>query len=201
MSSPPSPRAAEHGVHALFTERWSPRAFTGEAIPEATLLRLFEAARWAPSGFNAQPWRFVWGRAGTPAWQPLYDTLSPFNQEWAQRASALVAVLSRTRWVPPGKAEEQAIRSHAFDTGAAWASLALQAHLAGWQTHAVGGFDHDALRRALGVPDDHALHAVVAIGRRGDPALLPEALRTREQPNDRLPLQALVAEGRFAFGA
>lgn len=195
----PPPREAQHGVHPLFTDRWSPRAFNAEAIDEPTLLRLFEAARWAPSGFNAQPWRFIWGRAGTAAWTPLFESLAPFNREWAERASALVLVLSRTRWVQPGKTEEQAIASHAFDAGAAWAQLALQAHLAGWHAHAVGGFDHAAARRLLQVPDDYALHAVVAIGRRGDVALLPERLRSREHPNDRLPLRSIVAEGRFGF--
>ncbi len=194
-----SPRSASHGVDALFPGRWSPRAFNGEAIDETTLLRLFEAARWAPSSRNAQPWRFIWGRAGTPAWQPLHDVLSPNNQLWAQHASALVLVLSRTRWLPPGQTESQALVSHAFDTGAAWAQLALQARLAGWYTHAAGGFDHAAARQALAIPDDHALHAIVAIGRRGDPAHLPDDLRQREQPNDRQPLQALVAEGRFTF--
>jgi len=77
--------------------------------------------------------------------------------------------------------------------------LAFQAHLAGWQTHGIGGFDRDAARQALAVPEDHALHAVVAIGRHGDKALLPEALQARERPNDRLPLKTLIAEGRFAF--
>lgn len=194
-------RTPDHPIDPLFVERWSPRAFNAEPIDLATLLRLFEAARWAPSGFNAQPWRFLYARNGTPHWAPLFDTLLPFNQTWAQRASALVLVLSSTGWVPPGKSEREALASHAFDTGAAWASLALQAHLAGWQTHAMGGFDHAAARRALAIPDDHALHAVVAIGRRGDKTLLPEALQQREQPNDRRPLHSLVAEGRFSFDA
>jgi hypothetical protein len=116
-----------------------------------------------------------------------------------QRASALVLVLSRTHWRPPGKSEPQAIGSHAFDAGAAWAQLALQAHLAGWHAHAAGGFDHAVARRTLQVPEDHALHAIVAIGRRGDPALLPERLRERERPSERLALEAIVAEGRFGF--
>ena len=98
-------RAAAHPIDPQFLQRWSPRAFTGEAIDEATLLTFLEAARWAPSGFNAQPWRFIYARAGTPAWEPLLGTLSEFNRGWAHRASALVLVLSARQWLPPGKTE------------------------------------------------------------------------------------------------
>ena len=192
-------RQPTHPIEPLFTQRWSPRAFTGEAIPVATLLSFFEAARWAPSAYNAQPWRFLWARRDTPDWAPIFDALVPFNQSWAGKASALVAVVSRTRWVPPGKSAAEPIGSHAFDTGAAWAQLALQAAQAGWFAHGMAGFDRDRLRAALGVPEDHALHAVVAIGRLGDKTSLPEALQAREVPSHRLPLQAIAAEGRFAF--
>ncbi|NTV11501.1 MAG: nitroreductase family protein [Zoogloea sp.] len=192
-------RTPEYPVDPQFTERWSSRAFTGEPIEESTLLSFFEAARWAPSAYNAQPWRFIYGRAETPAWTPIFDALLPLNQTWAQRASALVVIVSRTQWIPPGKNEAQALGTHGFDTGAAWASLALQAQLAGWHTHAMAGFDQEVLRRNLGIPADYAVHVVVAIGRRGDKSVLPEALQAREQPNDRLPVKALVAEGSFAF--
>ena len=194
-----SPRLANHGIAPLFTDRWSPRAFTGEAIDEPTLLGFFEAARWAPSGYNAQPWRFVYGRRDTPAWQPIFEALSEYNQSWAKRASVLVAVLSSTLWLPPGKTEAQPVATHSFDAGAAWASLAFQATLSGWHAHGIGGFDKHKLRAGLGVPADHALEAVVAIGRLGDKALLPESLRARELPNQRRPLEQIVAEGRFAF--
>jgi nitroreductase len=112
-------RQAEHTIDPLFTRRWSPRAFTGETIPEATLLSFFEAARWAPSAFNAQPWRFIYGRRETPGWDPIFESLSEYNRGWAQRASALALVLSKTQWVPPGQGEPQAIASHSFDAGAA----------------------------------------------------------------------------------
>ena len=192
-------RQTDYPIDPQFTQRWSPRAFTGERIDEATLLHFLEAARWAPSGFNAQPWRFIYGRTGTPAWAPIFNTLAPFNQAWAQRASALVLVLSQTAWQAPGQDAPAPNLTHAFDAGAAWAYLALQATLAGWYAHGIGGFDRDAARAALGIPDDHELHAVIAIGRRGDKAVLPEALQAREEPNTRLPLSQLAAEGRFAF--
>ncbi len=194
-----SERQPDHAIDAQFTNRWSPRAFTGEALDHATLLRILEAARWAPSGFNAQPWRFIYAHTGTPAWQPLFGTLSATNQGWAQRASALVLVLSRSQWQAPGQQQPQPNLTHAFDAGAAWGHLALQASLLGWHTHGMGGFDRDLARATLGVPADHALHAVVALGRRADKAVLPEALQVREAPSQRLPLVQLVAEGRFSF--
>ena len=192
-------RHTEHPIDSLFTRRWSPRAFNGEAIHEATLLSFFEAARWAPSSFNSQPWRFIYGRAGTPGWQSIFDTLGEFNRSWAQRTSALVLVLSSTRWVPPGKTEPEALRSHSFDAGAAWASLAFQATLSGWHAHGIGGFDRDKARAAFAVPDDHAIEAVIAIGRQGDKSVLSESQQAREAPNQRVPLSELVADGRFAF--
>ena len=196
-----SERQPEHPIAPQFLQRWSPRAFTGEALDEATLMGFLEAARWAPSGFNAQPWRFIFGRAGTPAWAPIFSVLSASNQGWAQRASALVLVLSKSTWTAPGQSEAQPNLTHAFDAGAAWGHLALQVSLAGWHAHGMGGFDRELARSTLGVPADHALHAVIAIGRRGDKALLPEALQARESPNQRRPLARLVAEGRFAFDA
>lgn len=196
-----STRTPDHPIHPQFIARWSPRAFTGEAIPLQQLMSLLEAARWAPSGSNAQPWRFIYALAGTPAWAPMFDTLAGANQVWAQKASALVLVLSARQFVPPGKTDPQPMPSHAFDAGAAWACLALQASLDGWAAHGMGGFDKDRARAALGVPDDHDLHAVVAIGRPGPRDLLPEALQAREEPNGRHPLSTRVSEGRFIFSA
>jgi nitroreductase len=192
-------RQTEHTIAPLFTDRWSPRAYTGEAIPEATLLGLFEAARWAPSASNIQPWRFIYAVRDTPAWAPLFDSLVEFNRGWAQHASALVLVLSKKTWLPHGKTDPVPNATHAFDTGSAWMSLALQASLAGWPAHGMGGFDKDKARAAAGVPADYDLQAMVAIGRQGDKAKLPEALQTRETPSTRLPLAQIVASGRFSF--
>lgn len=190
-------RRPDAAIDPLFAQRWSPRAFTDETLDDATLLGFFEAARWAPSSFNAQPWRFRYGKRGTAAWQPLVDALLPFNRAWAERAAVLVAVMSRTRWTPPGKTDAQPLGSHAFDAGAAWAQLALQVTRAGWHAHAMGGFDAVRLRDGLRIPEDHAVHAVVAIGRRGDKASLPEALQAREAPSLRMPRSDWVGEGPF----
>ena len=194
-------RTPEHAVNPQFIQRWSPRAYSTEAISQTELMSLFEAARWAPSTSNTQPWRFVYALAGSGDFEAMCQTLVPTNRAWAQRASALIAVISATVAVAPGSNETKPLPVHAFDTGAAWMSLALQAHLKGWSTHAMGGVDKDALRRVLAVPEAFALHCVVAVGRQGDKALLDEALQAREAPNARQPLSAMVCEGRFGFTA
>lgn len=200
-ASPAHPRSPDHPVASLFTDRWSPRAFTDEAIDGATLATFFEAARWAPSASNEQPWRFVYGVRGTPAFALLLDGLVPGNQAWAQHAAALVLVASRTvRTAADGSLKP--LGTHAFDTGAAWVQFALQATLSGWHAHAMGGFEGAKLRAALNVPEAYALHAVVAVGRRStDLGRLPEAQRGKEAPSGRKPLSAFVAEGRFDFDA
>ena len=194
-----SPRQAQFPVDPRFTQRWSARAFTGKAITTPEVMSLFEAARWAPSASNTQPWRFVFGLAGSPGFEAIFQTLVPFNRGWAQRASALIAVLSATHTTAPGASEAKPIPSHAFDTGAAWMSLALQAQHTGWCAHAMGGFDKEALRQALDVPEGFALHCVVAVGEQADPSVLDETLQARETPNSRQPLDAMVAEGRFVW--
>lgn len=191
-------RSPEYPVDPMFTERWSPRAFTGEPMPAQALLSLIEAARWAPSAMNHQPWRFVYGHAGTPGFAAILGGLVPSNQAWAHSASALIVVLSRTS-TQAADGSRRANPWHAFDAGAAWASLALQGQRTGWFTHAMAGFDAEALRAALAVPAEVAIHAVVAVGKRGDPATLPEALQAREQPSPRRPVAELAAEGRYRF--
>lgn len=191
-------RVADHPIDPLFLNRWSPRAFSGEAMPQAELLTLLEAARWAPSSSNIQPWRFVYARRDTPHWERLFGLLNPFNQAWAQSASALVIVISKTSSTAPGSTEARPNRTHGFDAGAAWASLALQATLSGWQAHGMAGIHYDQAPDALGLPEGYEVHAAVAIGRPGDPATLPEALRARETPSTREPLGKLAFEGRFA---
>jgi len=189
-------RRADHPIHSIFLERWSPRAFTSEEIGETDLLAIFEAARWAPSASNLQPWRFVYARRGTEYFAPLLATLDEGNQRWARNASALVFILSRThRTTSTG--EVRPSYSHAFDTGAAWFALALQAQLAGWHAHGMGGIDRDRAMRVLEVPAHNRVEAAVAIGRLGDPSTLPEDLREREKPSQRKPIGEFVFEGRF----
>jgi hypothetical protein len=139
----------------------------------------------------------VYARRGTPAFAKLLVTLAPGNQLWAGKASALVAVVSRELMAVPGNPEPVPSASHSFDAGAAWAQLALQAHLWDWSTHAMGGFDREKAGEALSLPPAHRLEVFVAIGRRGDASTLPDWARAREKPNDRRPLAELVREGSF----
>jgi nitroreductase len=190
-------RHPDHPVQAQFIDRWSPRAFTDEAIDDATLMTLFEAGRWAPSSSNIQPWRLVYGKRGTPAFQTIVDGLMPGNQVWARHAAALVVMVGATTSVAPGKTEAKPNGTYAFDCGSAWMSIALQAHAMGWATHGMGGIERDKLKESLGVPADHAVIMAFAIGRRGDKTLLREALAAREAPSARRPLNESVFEGRF----
>lgn len=189
-------RVPDHPVDPQFLSRWSPRAFSDEAMDETELLTLLEAARWAPSAVNAQPWRFAWGLRGEPAFQAIAAALNEGNRTWAPRASALVVVGSRSLRRSADGAEV-ANTTHAFDAGTAWGHLALQAHLRGWAAHAMGGFDRAALTAAVGAGPAHVLHAVVAIGRQAPADTLPEALRQREIPSQRQPLANLAARGQL----
>jgi nitroreductase len=190
-------RTADHPIDPLFLERWSPRAFSNEPISEAELLTLFEAARWAPSSYNAQPWRFIYARRDTEHWPRFLGLLVEYNQSWARNAAALVILVSKTTMLPRGADKEVPSPTHSLDAGAAWENLALQATRSGWAAHGMAGFDMPRAAVELGVPPDYRVEAAIAIGRRGDKSVLPEALQAREQPSDRLPLAQIVSEGRF----
>ena len=193
-------RHSDYPIDKLFLDRWSPRAFTSEEIGEADLMTLFEAARWAPSSYNSQPWRFIYARRGTPHFDKLLDLLVPFNQSWAKTASALVILVSNSLMVTPGSDKPVPSHSHSMDAGAAWASLALQATLSGWHTHGMVGFDKERAFAELNVPQGYRVEQAIAIGRMGDKSILPEAMAAREAPSDRLPLAQIVMEGGFKAG-
>lgn len=188
-------RTADHPIADQFTGRWSPRAFAETALSAGDLLPLFEAARWAPSASNNQPWRFAYGLRGDAGFAKLADALVPFNRTWAEKAAALVAVASRSTVAKDGV--ENPNLWHTFDAGTAWGSFALQAHLNGLAAHAMGGFDAAKLADSLAMPAGYVLHAVVAVGYRGAADSLPEALRARETPSPRLPLDQIVGHGGF----
>ena len=190
-------RHSDLPIDKLFLERWSPRAFTDEEMSEAELMTLFEAARWAPSSYNSQPWRFIYGRRGTPHFDKLLGLLNEFNQSWAKRASALVILVSNSVMLPPGKDKPVPSHSHSLDAGAAWGSLALQATLSGWQAHGMVGFDMARAFAELDVPEGFRVEAAIAIGRLGDKSMLPEGVAAREAPSSRVALADIAFEGSF----
>jgi nitroreductase len=190
-------RTADHDVHEMFLTRWSPRAFTGEAMPDVLLKGLFEAARWAPSAFNAQPWRFVYAHRGTEDWDRLFDVLIPYNQAWVKNASVLMYVISDRFRRSEGHAPAP-IHSHSFDAGAAWAYLALQASHIGWAAHGMAGFELARAYEVLGVAEDqYRVEAAIAVGRPTDASILDEPYRSREGPSPRNPVSSFAFEGRF----
>jgi len=198
MTTLPDPlahREADHPIEPLFLRRWSPRAMSGEPVAATELMRLFEAARWAPSTYNEQEWRFLYAPRDGDDWETFFGLLVEANQVWCGRAGVLVVVLSHDVFERNGKPNPV----HTFDAGAAFENLALQGAAMGLVVHGMAGFDRDAAREALDVPDDYSVEAMIAIGHPGDPAELPEALRERETPTDRKPVDRIAREGRFAF--
>jgi nitroreductase len=188
-------RIADYPIDSLFLDRWSPRAMTGEPIPQETLMQLFEAARWAPSSYNGQPWRFLYAQRDTEHWKLFFDLLVEFNQNWAKNAGVLVLFISRTHFDFNGEPSV----THSFDTGAAWENLALQGWLRGLVVHGMQGFDYERARIGLNIPEEFQVEAMCAIGRPADPATLPYELREKEAPSERRKLQQSICEGPFCF--
>jgi nitroreductase len=188
-------RHPAYPVDPLFVDRWSPRAMSGAALGETELMTLFEAARWAPSCGNFQPWRFLYARRDGDFWPAFLDLLKPSNQGWAARAGALVVIASRTHFDGDGRA----CVTHSFDSGAAWQNLALQASLMGLVAHGIEGFDYERARRVLRVPASYAIEAMAVLGHPGNPADLSESLQKRERPSSRRPLAEIVCEGPFSL--
>jgi len=186
-------RRAGHRIDALFLDRWSPRAMSGDTIAEEELMLLFEAARWAPSSFNNQPWRILYARRDSEHWPLFLGLLVESNRVWAGNAAALLLFISKTTFDHNGKPA----RTHSFDTGAAWENLALQAILRGYVAHGMQGFDYGRAKTELGIPDEYQVEAMVAVGKPGERDSLPEKLREIETPNDRRPLAQTVCEGPF----
>jgi len=188
------PRRAEAPVDELFIERWSPRAFRDEPLSETEVAGLFEAARWAPSCYNDQPWLFLYARAPEDRARFL-QILTEGNRVWASRAPLLAFVLARRAFRHNGRVNRHAL----FDAGAAWMSLALQARRLGLYAHGMAGFSPEKVYADLGVPEaEYDAIAAVAVGRLGDPGTLPENLAAMEHPNQRKPPVEVAREGAFA---
>ncbi len=186
-------RKADHPIESLLLDRWSPRAMSGEEISEEELMRLFEAARWAPSSFNAQQWRALYARRGTKHWQTFFELLVDANKAWAKNAAVLVVFISRKFF----DYNDESSVTHSYDCGAAWENFALQGFHQGMVVHGMEGFDYDRARTELRIPDDFQVEAMAAVGWPGPKELLPEKLQARESPNDRRKVSESVFEGPF----
>ncbi|ESQ85667.1 hypothetical protein AEAC466_00415 [Asticcacaulis sp. AC466] len=185
-------RTSDYPIEKQFLERWSPRAFSDRPVTETQVLTVLEAARWAPSASNLQPWRFFYGVRGEPEFDTLLSLLVPFNEGWAKNAGALIFIASVTSF----DGQRQNI-TNSFDAGSAFMSLSLQAHSMGMVAHGMAGIEYDKVPVVLRLPDNLKLDAAVAIGYQGETSSLPEGLQAREAPSGRLPLAETAFKGHF----
>jgi nitroreductase len=167
---------------------------SGGEVSREELMTLLEAARWAPSSMNSQPWRILYAARDSRHWPLFFDLLVESNRVWCARASTLLVVVSRMTFE-----NGRPCRTHSYDSGAAWMSLALQGSMMGLVVHGMQGFDYERARTDLQVPDGYQVEAMAAVGRPGSIEDLPEQLRLRETPSDRRPLAASVCEGPFSL--
>lgn len=186
-------RTIDHEIHPLLKERWSPRAFADRAVDESILLRVFEAARWAPSCFNEQPVRFIIGRKGIgDNHRKMFEILSPGNQIWAGAAPVLGLVCGKKSFTH----NDLPNHWHAYDAGQAAAHFTFQAQSEGLFVHQMGGFDPARAVELFGIPPDFQPVAALALGYLGDPDSLPDNLKRQElAPGRRRALPGTVFEG------
>jgi nitroreductase len=192
------PAPVQYPIHDLLRRRWSPRAFDERPVEADKLLSLFEAARWAPSSNNAQPWRFILGVKEEPALhQRLFGCLTAGNQKWVQRAPVLILSLARLTF------EDGTPNRHAYhDVGLAAGNLVLQATAVGLAAHQMAGYHVEKVRIDCAIPPDYDPVAVIAIGYPGDPAVLDDRLRQRElNPRVRRPIADMVFSGQWGLSA
>jgi len=188
-------RKTEYPIHPLIAERWSPRSMTGESLSDKELFSLFEAARWAPSSFNSQPWRFLYGKRETTDFSRLEELLVPFNKEWCKNAAVLGLTTARINFEKTGKPSP----SHALDTGAAWENMCLQGTHLGLVVHGMSGFDYEKARQVLRIPATHEILAMFAIGKRAPKENLSPELQKKEAPStERKPVSQFATSGIFS---
>lgn len=185
-------RKPEHKVMRIITDRWSARAMSG-AVSDEDLNRLFEAAKWAPSSYNSQPWRFIYAKSTDKEWPKLFNLLVDFNKSWVKNAGALILVVSAKNFPH----NNELSRTHSFDTGAAVENMALQATSMNLVFHGMSGFDYDAAKKEFNISDDYQVEAMFAVGKPSTKDVLPEYLRDKEEPATRNPISKFVFHGCF----
>jgi len=186
-------RKPDYKIHDIILHRWSPRAMSGQSISDEELMTLFEAARWAPSSYNNQPWYFVYAKRDTPAWDIFFDLLVDFNKQWCKNAAVLMVIISRDTF----EYNDKPSRTHSFDTGAAWENLALQGEVNNLVVHGMEGFSYERAKQKLNIPNGYTVEAMAAIGKPGKKEDLPPDLQAREEPTDRKKISEFVFEGVF----
>ncbi len=188
-----SHRKSDHPIHPLILNRWSPRALTGESIDDATILSLFEAARWAPSAYNDQPWRFIYAKQNTKSFAIFVDILNEFNRTWAIKAALLGVIASRKTFAQNNKPSH----THSFDAGAAWENLALEACSRGLVVHGMEGFDYEKAKTVLHIPEEYVVLAMFAVGKKASKEVLSPELQKKEMPSTRKKVSEFAFEGHF----
>jgi len=193
------PAATDVSLHELIRNRWSPRAFSEKPVPAEVLRSLFEAARWAPSSNNEQPWAYlVAAKDDAENFAKMLSVLVEFNANWAKHAPVLALSVAHLKTQRDGKPNRVALH----DVGSASAQLTLEANARGLQVHQMAGFDAEKARQAFAIPPDWEPVAAMAIGYPGDPESLPEKLRDRElAPRTRKPLGEFVMSGGWGHTA
>jgi len=186
---------ADYPIHDLLRERWSPRAFSSRPVEPDKLRRLLEAARWAPSSFNEQPWHFlIASREDQENFERMLGVLWEGNRVWAAAAPLLMVTVARKQFARNAKPNRHAWH----DVGQAISHLTFQAAAEGLFVHQMAGFDPEAARGLFDIPDDYEAVTAVAIGYPGDPAMLTDQLREMEvAPRKRRALADFVFEGKW----
>lgn len=185
-------RKPNHDIDPIFVNRYSPRALKREMSDE-DLNAMFEAARWAPSSYNNQSWRFLYATYEDSEWDVFEGLMNDFNASWASKGYALVVVVSKTTFDHNG---EDSI-THSFDTGAAWENFALEAARRGLVAHGMQGFDYEKAKEELDIPEGFEVEAMIAVGSEGDESQLDEDVQV--QPNGRKDMDEIVTKGSFDF--
>ncbi len=188
-------RKTENEINYLILKRWSPRSFSSEKIDDKDLKSLFEAAKWAPSAYNNQPWRFIYVKNGGAKWKKMFSLLVDFNQAWVNKAAVLVLVISRQIFIHNNQANPTA----SFDAGSAWENLAIEAVNRGLIAHAMSGFDFEKAKKSFKIPDNYKVEVMIALGKQGSKSSLSLEMQEKEQPSDRKPLKEIISEGKFDF--
>lgn len=181
-------------VDPIFLDRWSPRALSPEPIPEEQIKTLFEAARWAPSCYNEQPWLFLYADSGETL-ELFRSLIVEGNRRWTDNAPMLAFLLAKKNFTRNEKVNDWSV----FDSGAAWMALALQARRLGLYAHAMAGFFREKIYKALGIPQEsYVAICAIAVGKYGNPESLPAELQKNEKPNSRKPLSEVYIKGKFS---